>query len=179
MLQAVKVISTAIRKSKRLVKILRFGLDDVQDIREAMPHGIDSNPYQDMIAIYGSTSEKGTPVIIGYINKNQIADVGELRMFSTDDKGDEQMYLHLKNDGTAEFNGDADFMVRFNELKSGFDDLKSDFNDLVTKYNTHIHITTATIGAGATPGVISPTATTDSPSSASIDAAKIEEIKTS
>jgi len=176
MLQATKVISTAIKEGKRLIKILRFGRDDVQDIRESMPFGFDGNPTKDLVALYGSTTEKGKPVIIGYINKNQIADIGESRMYSTNADGAEQFYLHLKNDGTAEFGGDADFMVRFNELKSGFDQLKSDFNSHVTTYNTHVH---PFVGlAVGVPGSTTPTASTGTPSTASIDSSKIEEIKT-
>ena len=53
--------------------------------------------------------------------------------------------------------GDSDFMVRFSELKAGFDQLKSDFN-------THSHT------AHGTP----PT----TPSTASVDSCKIDEIKT-
>lgn len=175
MLQATKVISTAIKEGKRLIKILRFGRDDVQDIRESMPFGFDGNPTKDLVALYGATTEKGKPVIIGYINKNQIADIGESRMYSTDGDGAEQFYLHLKNNGTAEFGGDADFMVRFNELKSGFDELKSDFNSHIVDWNTFA--TAYAPGSPTTTGT-PPTATTSSSSSASIDSAKIEEIKT-
>lgn len=179
MLQIVKTISSRIKDGARLIKLLRFGLKDVQEVADAMPHGIDSHPYENLVAVYGATSEKGSPVVIGYLNKNAVADVGELRLYSTNGTGEEQMFIHLKNDGTAEFNGDADFLARFNELKSGFDQLKSDFNSLVTAYNTHIHVTTATVGASGTVGVISPTVSTGTPSSASIDSAKIDELKTS
>jgi hypothetical protein len=175
---AVKVISTAIESGVRFIKYLRFGRSDVQESREAMPWGIDSNPIENAVAIYAPTGEKGKAVIIGYINRQQLADVGENRIYSTDSSGEESFYLHFKNDGTAEFGGDADFLARFNELKAGFDELKSDFNSLVTAYNSHIHITTATVGATPTPGVISPTTSTGSTSTASIDAAKINEIKT-
>jgi len=175
MLQATKVISTAIKEGKRLIKILRFGRDDVQDIRESMPFGFDGNPTKDLVALYGSTTEKGKPVIIGYINKNQIADIGESRMYSTNADGAEQFYLHLKNDGTAEFGGNADFLARFNELKSGFDELKSDFNSHIVDWNAF-----ATAYAPGSPTTLGTpaTATTSSSSSASIDSAKIEEIKT-
>lgn len=175
----VKVISTEVNDAKeRLIKFLRFGKNDVQEVKEATAFGIDGNAPKDIIAVYSPTTDKGRPVILGYINKNQLADVGELRMYSTDSDLSEQFYLHLKNDGTAEFGGDANFMVRYNELKTGFDSLKGTVNTLITAYNSHIHVTTATIGATTTVGTISPTTSTGTPATADISGAKITEIKT-
>lgn len=160
----VKIISTEISNlNERIVKFLRFGLKDVQTAVQSTPYGIDSNPIKDMIAIYGATSDKGKPVIIGYINKNQLTDIGESRIFSTDADGNLKTYIWLQNDGNMEIAGNIDFMVRFSELKSGFDELKSDFNSFLI----HVH------GVAGTPPV--PPAI---PSTASIDASKIDEIKT-
>lgn len=176
MINVTKVISNSIKSATRFVKFLRMGKSDVQECRQVAPYGDDSSPIKGMAAIYAKTGEVGKPVIIGYVNKNQIADVGEKRIFSTDADGKVQMFLHLKNDGTAEFGGDADFMVRYNELESGFNQLKIDFNDLVTKYNSHTH---PYVGlAVSAPGVTSPTPTTGAPSTADISASKIAEIKT-
>jgi len=169
----VKVISTRITSEIRQIKFLRMGKSDVQETEQIAPHGIDSNPVENMIAIYSPTLQQGEPVILGYINKNQIADVGETRIFSTDEKGELKTFIHLLNDGTMEIGGNGDFMARFNELKSGFDELRGDFNSHVQNYNTHVH-------PGVTPGpsatAITPSIST--PSAASIDAAKIDEIKT-
>jgi hypothetical protein len=148
-------------------------LSDVQTSFQASPYGVDSNPIKDMIAVYTATQEKGKTVIVGYINTNQIADVGENRIFSTDSEGNVVMFLHLKNDGTAEFGGDDDFMVRFNELQTGFDELVNDHNDLVQAFNTHVH-PGVTSGGASTLITIEP----EVPSSADITPAKIEEIKT-
>jgi hypothetical protein len=71
------------------------------------------------------------------------------------------------NDGLK--NG-GDFMVRFNELKSGFDKLKQDYNSFVTTtYNSHTHTET-----GSVTGTPTPTGTS---STASIDDAKITKIE--
>lgn len=172
-----KVISTSVKDGFRFVKMLIFGRDDVQDVHEVSPYGTDANPIKDITAIYAKTGSRGETICIGYVNKNRLSDVGEHRIFSTDSDGEVQMFLHLKNDGTAEFGGDADFMVRYNELETAFDELKSDFNDLVNSYNSHIHTTTATVGTGPV-GVIAPTTSTGSKSTADITPAKIEEIKT-
>jgi hypothetical protein len=174
-----KVISTRYDSlNRRIVKFLRFGRSDVQECQQAAPFGIDSNPVKDMIAVYSPTAEDGKNVIIGYLNPNQLAEVGETRLFSTDSDGNLQFYVHLKNDGTSEIGGDTDNMVRYSELESAFNQLRDDLNDLISAYNSHIHTTTATIGASTTPGVIAPTTSTGTPSTADVSGAKIDEIKT-
>lgn len=156
-----------------------MGTDDVQEKNEVSPFGVDSNPIKDMIAIYAPTSEIGSEVIIGYINKNQIADIGEMRIFSTDADGVEKISIHLRNTGQAEIGGTGDNLVRFNKLNDSFEQLKSDFNNLVTLYNSHIHITTATVSATPVPGVISPTLSTGTPSAADMSLSKINELECS
>ena len=175
----IKVISSKIDDtSRRLVKSLGYGNDDVQETLNVAPFGDDSCPIKDIVAIYSSTSDIGNPVVIGYINKNQISEVGEKRIFSTDADGVEQIALHLKNDGTAEFGGNTDFMVRYSALETAFNTVKSDLNSLITAYNSHTHITTATVAATPTPGIIAPTLATGTPTTADISGAKISEIKT-
>lgn len=179
MIKIVKIISAKIKEDKRLIKFLGLGRSDVQEKNQASPYGIDASPVKDMVAIVVPTSEQGKELIVGYINKNQIADTGEVRLYSTDDSGDMQIDLHLKKDGTAEFGGDSDFMVRFSALESAYNELRDDHNSLVATYNSHIHLTTATIGGSATPGVIAPTTSSETPSTGDISGAKIDEIKCS
>jgi len=71
-----------------------------------------------------------------------------------------------------ELNGNGNWAIKFTEMKSAFDTLKTDLNNLITAYNTHIHVTTATVGATAVPGVISPTVSTGTPSAADMAGAK-------
>ncbi len=142
--------------NRRFIKFTR--LNRTESAAEAMPFGIDSNPLNGMIAIYAATRTHGNPVIIGYVNKHQLAAIGELRLFSKSDDATVATSIWLKNDGTMEIGGNTDFMARFGELKEGFDQLRSDFN-------THVHSSN-----GTPPTVLSV---------ASIDDAKIEEIKTS
>lgn len=169
----VKVISTEIDNLKRrVVKILRFGKSDVQTCIEANAYGIDSNPIKDMVAIYAETGEKGKVAIIGYLNKNQKALVGEIRLFSTDDKGTEKFYTWLKNDGTYEIGGDTNYAVKFNELKNEFNKLKDNYNNFLLAYNTHVH-TGGTI-SGST-GTTTPSTETNT---SNIDNAKNAKIKT-
>lgn len=180
MVQFTKVISTAINDLLRYIKVQRYGLDDIQEANESAPFGDDSNPVKGMVAIYSPTSQRGEMVIIGYINKNRLADIGEKRIFSTDSAGDLSTYIWLKNDGTMEIGGDTDFMVRYSELASGFNTLRGDLNDLITKYNTHIHpaVGVDTITAAPVTVTVTPTVTQEIPSTADISGAKINEIKT-
>lgn len=170
----VKVISTEIDTLKRrIIKVLRFGKSDVQTAIECSPYGVDSNPIKDMVAIYSPTSEKGEVAIIGYINKNQKAEIGELRLFSTDANGVEKFYLWLKNDETIELGGNSNFAVKFNELKTEFNALKTDYNNHINEYNLHTHLG-VTVGSGAT-GITTPSTNVNT---SNIDNAKNDKIKT-
>jgi len=179
MISLTKHLQATIEAGKRIIQVIRFGKSDVQTAFESAPFGFDSQAPKDLRAIYARSSNKTEKVVLGYINKNQLAEIGESRIFSIDSDGQVVMSLLLKNDGTAEFGGDSDFMVRFNELKDGFDELKGDVNAFVIDYNAHTHITTATVGPSAVPGIIAPTTSLADPSIADISGAKISEIKTS
>jgi len=113
MLSIVKVISTRIEtiKDRLMVKFLRLGKDDVQECHQSGPYGIDSNPIEDMVAVYVPTMEKGRNVVIGYINPNMLTAVGEIRIYSTSVAGKLETYIYLKNDGTIEFMGDNDVLL--------------------------------------------------------------------
>ncbi len=163
-----KVISSRIVSSETLIKFLGFGKNDVREKNESAPFGIDSNPVKDMSAIVIPTSEIGREIVIGYINVNQLAAVGETRIFSTNESGVLQVAIHLKNDGIIEVGGNNDNLVRFTELKAGFEQLKADFNTLTNQYNLHVHA-----GTGV------PTVSVGTPSTASINTAKIDNLKCS
>lgn len=160
-----RVISTTLDSVKRrITKITRYGKDDdTQTGLEASPYGIDSNPINGMVAVYAETASKGKQVIVGYLNKNQLAGVGEHRSYATDTTGALKFYIWQKADGTCEIGGTTKHMTRFEDLETGFNQLKSDFNAFLV----HVH------GAAGTPPA--PPAT---PSTASIANAKINEVKT-
>lgn len=183
MLQLIKIISTEVdRVNRRVAKFLRYGKNDTQTSLQAAPPGVDANPIRDMIAVYAPTSEKGDTVVIGYINKNQVAEPGEHRIFSTDASGVVKASLHLKANGvivitgeSIEFLGDAKTLAKFEELKDGFDQLKDDLNNHIQNWNT--------FAAAYTPGSSSsvgtpPTVQTSDPSSASVDDSQAENLKT-
>lgn len=170
----VKVISTNTNDLKqRLIKVLRMGRSDVQTPIQATPYGFDSNPIKDMVAVYSKTETDGSTVIIGYLNKNSIAGIGEVRLFSTDENGVEKFYTWLKNDGTIEIGGNQNFAVKFNELKTEFNKLKRSHNDFLTEYKAHTHAG-VTSGGSSTAVPVS----TQSPNNSNIDNAKNDKIKT-
>jgi len=126
-MQITKVISTRIGSAtSRLVKILRFGKSDVQEPRQSSAFGIDSNPVPKLLAVYSETSENGKAVILGYININQLADIGECRIYSTDENNSLKAYLWAKNDGDLLVNGDTDNLIRYLKLNQGLQQFVND-----------------------------------------------------
>ncbi len=158
-----KVISTVVKEGFRKIKLLGFGKNDVKELYELSPYGTDANPIKGMEAVYMETADKGKLVVVGYINTNRLAAVGEHRTFSTNAQGTQKFYIWQKADGTCEIGGNTKHLTRFEELETGFNQLKQDFNSFLT----HVHG-----GAGTPPA---PPAL---PSTASISGAKINEIKT-
>lgn len=170
-----KVISTQEdAEIRRLIKVLGLGTDDVQEVLQAAPYGDDSNPIENMVSVMSETNDSGESVIIGYINKNQISDVGEKRIFSTDANGNVVMSLHLKNDGTAEFGGNADNLIRFNNTKLVLDELKGDITTLKNALSTWIPV----INDGGAALKASLTSYFSAPLTENINPSKIDEIKT-
>jgi hypothetical protein len=174
-----KVISTSFDSFKRrAAQVLRFGKSDAVTALEANAYGVDSNPVKDMIAIYAQTELNGKPVILGYVNKNQQANVGELRIYSTDASGNQKTYIWLTNTGIIQLGGTADYAVRYGALQTAFNQLKNDFNALVNVFNSHVHAGTFAVSGSSATGTVLATVTPGSGSSADIAPAKISTIQT-
>lgn len=159
-------ISSTIKNAIRKLTVVRFGKTDIVTANECLPFGVDSQGIPNMIAVYSDTKINGEPVIIGWLNRSAIANVGEIRLFSTDSSGSPVYNVKLSNEGILYMgvskNFDTsynDFLVKFNELKAGFDQLVND-------YNAHTHETGT--GESSIPTTLSV---------ASIDASKISNIK--
>lgn len=176
MIKVTKLISNSFDSLGRLLsKFQRMGKNDIQETLTIAPFGVDSRALKDMIAIHCETGVSGESVLIGFINKDCISDIGETRLFSTDENGELKQYIWLKNNGDIHFGGDVGNLTRFQELENGFNELKSDLNSLTTAFNTHMHATAATgPPTPPTPGVGIPAIV----STASIAGAKIDEFKT-
>lgn len=124
------------------------------------PSGDDSPPLPEDRIIIIQTDGEGKYITSGVLCKSQGAEPGEKKLYSRDSNGDTQAVIYLKLDGTIEINGNADFAVAFNDLKTGFD-------TLVSNFNSHTHPT-------APSGPVSPPSI---PSTASIDASKVSGVK--
>lgn len=169
----VKTISSEANSLKQLlVKVLRYGKSDVQTPIQALAYGLDSNPIKDMVAVYSKTDSDSDALIIGYLNKNSLAESGEYRTYCTDDNGVEKFYTWMKKNGTIEIGGDTNYAVKFNELKEEFNKLKQSHNDLLTEYKLHVHILSVPAITAA------PTVSTQSPNTSNIDLSKNDKIKT-
>lgn len=127
-------------------------------------HGIASGTTPDARGIEVSIGTAGR-VIVATHNYNLEVEVeaGQTKIYSTTADGKTlKSLINLDINGNIDLNGDSDFAVAFNDLKSGFDALKSDHNTFLT----HVH------GPAGTPAV--PPAI---PSTASIDASKVDTVR--
>lgn len=140
-----RVNSTSFNDAKnRIVKFLGFGKGDVQSQKEAAPYGTDSNPIKNMVAIYAQTANGSESVVIGYINKNQLADVGEHRIYATNSDGDLQGSIWLKKTGAIELkaSGDTSQLIKLNSgsskavLGDKTKDVLTDISTVLTAINT-------------------------------------------
>lgn len=159
-----RVKDAFIEEGRRIIKMLRYGKDDVQEAEQIAPHGIDSHPIKEMVAIYADTTTHGEPVVIGYINEDQLAELGETRLYSTDKDGTLKSWIWLKNNGTIELMGNAHNLVRFAPLSSNLNSFTNSINVELTK----ISVAIAGVGGAYTPGTLS----------LNISDARIDELKT-
>lgn len=165
-MQTLKVILSNLDSlGRRLVKAYRYGSIDVQTPLQASPYGLDSAPIKDMVAVYSKTDNDDTNVVLGYFNKNLLAQEGEVRLFSTDSNGSLKTYVWVKNDGNIQLGGSADNAVRYSKLNMGLQQFKVDMQAELVK-----------IAAGIVAG-----GGTYTPATLNIDvsASKINTIKTS
>lgn len=151
-----------IKAGKRALKVFEFGAKTADVVSD---FGDDSSPLKDMIAIYGTTSESGDNIIIGYLNSNQISKPGEKRIFSLKEDGSLSFAIYLKNDGTCNIGGETDNMVRYAALNTAIQQQNTDINAELIKIQTAIN--------ALAPGAYTPT-----PINIDLSLAKINEIKT-
>lgn len=127
MISLSKLSSSAIESGKRILKVIGIG-GSVYTAKESCPFGFDGNPPAGWTAIYSDTSNRDESVIIGYINKNHLAEVGGSRMYSIGGSGEVAGFLYARASGVLELNGSDYSAVRFQELKTQIDLLQSQIN---------------------------------------------------
>ena len=175
------VIGQTIEKNRdgennvRMLQVEITEPNDKQSIEQIAFSGEDNAPVEgDTVAII-EVSESYKIAIGVQDSIDPEVETGERKIYSQD-SGGIQAFVYLKNDGQLILNGTGDFAVRYNELKTAFDGLKDDLNSLISSYNAHIHVTTATVLVGAI-GIISPTTSTGTPSTADMSGSKIDTIE--
>lgn len=166
------ILSRVKSATKEFIKVLVYGRNDVRTADNVAPHGIDSKPVENDLAIYAKTNNSAQSVIMGYLKNFTKTKAGETRLFATDSDGAELFEIFMKLDGICYFGGESDFMVRYSELETAYNQLKDDHNSLVDAFNIHVH---ASNGVIATPV---PNKIPAIPSSGDISGAKIDNIKT-
>jgi hypothetical protein len=146
------VLGSVIRGTKRIVQVSLF--KKAREIPQALPYGVDSAPVREMVAVYANTADMGNSVIVGYVYKDAVAEVGSIRLYS------ENGYVYLRANGNLELLGTADNAMRY-----------AAFNSVIQAYLTNQN---AAILAGFTAlgGAYTP------PTAPNFTAAKINEIKT-
>jgi hypothetical protein len=164
------VLGSVIRGTRRIVQVSLF--KKAREIPQALPYGVDSAPVREMVAVYANTADMGNSVIVGYVYKDAVAEVGSIRLYS------ENGYVYLRANGNLELLGDSKHMVRYEELETGFNSLKQSVSDLTTAFNTHVHTVGALPIPPATVVPVSPPLAPAIPPTATITGAKINEIKT-
>ena len=130
-----KLKSVAIEQGQRIFKVLQYG---PKTANECGPFGLDSSPLENYTAIYAETANAGESLIIGYIQKNQIAQQGEARLFSLDRNGLLKAEIFCKADGTIILNGGVNSSIRYEPLNTELQKLKNDINTELLKVQTAI-----------------------------------------
>ena len=165
------VLGSVIRGTRRIVQVSLF--KKAREIPQALPYGVDSAPVREMVAVYANTADMGNSVIVGYVYKDAVAEVGSIRLYS--DNG----YVYLRANGNLELLGDSKHMVRYEELETGFNSLKQSVTDLTTAFNSNLHTVVGAIPAAPpTVPTVTPPLAPAIPPTATITGAKINEIKT-
>jgi len=118
MIALAKYFSSIIENGKRIIKSKGIG-GSVMTTKEVGPFGFDGQPPEGWTAIYADTTNADESVIIGYINKNQVAGIGESRMYSVDAQGEVMATILCDALGRISLNGNAFSSVRFENLVTG------------------------------------------------------------
>lgn len=131
-----KIKSVSIEAKQRILKVFQYG---PKTANECGPFGLDSSPLENYTAIYAETSNVGESLIIGYIQKTQLAKQGEIRLFSLDSNGILKAEIFCKANGTILLNGGGFSSVRYENINNELQQLKNDINTELLKVQTAIN----------------------------------------
>lgn len=131
-----------------------------------------------------STDSSKTDAIVGYIHESENTEIGESRMYATDEKGADIGDVMLNKKGEFVILGGNDYAVAFNKLKTQFNELQQSHNLLVTNYNllvtafgAHTHLYAPGPLPPVASGVPNASGTPSTPSIANIDLTKVNKVR--
>jgi hypothetical protein len=131
-MKIIQVNANEIRKNVfRYIKT-KFS-NDSHTSAQVAPFGDDSCPVKGMKGVESATDDLGQNVVLGYFNRKSLAKEGEKRHYSLKEDGTESFYTWLKNDGTAEFGGENDHLVRYFKLDDALQAFKIKINTELEK----------------------------------------------
>lgn len=149
MIALAKYFSSVITNGKRIIKSKGIG-GTAMTTKECYPFGFDSQALEGWTAVYSSTANRDEDVIVGYINKGQLAGAGESRMYAVGSNGELVGFMWCKADGTLELNGSAYTAVRFAPLNTAIENKDTSINTELEK----IALAITSLGGIYTPGTI-------------------------
>jgi len=114
--------------TRAFIKVLRYGNADYQTSEQYLPYGVDSKPVNGINAAHATTSNNSDTIVFAYKIESSLTNPGEIRIYATDSDGVDVFSLLLKNDGTAEFGGNTDNLVRFLKLDNALQLFITDLN---------------------------------------------------
>lgn len=172
----ITVISTSIVKLRRIVKYMGFGKAAATS-KQALPYGIDSSPIKDSRGICVDTAKYGYSYITGYVDQENKAATGEIRVFSTSATGTQMAYIWAKSTGTIELNGAIHNPVRYLPLDTALQAESGLINTNLGAILANLTQLNVAVGVLVPGSITAPYVIT--PVTINITAAKIDDIKTS
>ena len=151
-----------------LLQVQITDADDVHTVEYMSPPGEDSNPPDGAKVLIIDVGRAYKIAIAADDNVSPSMAAGEKKLYSISD-GAIAAFINFLESGIIEINGNNDFAVRYNELKSAFDEMKTDLNNFITVFNTHTQVVSGSVAAAP--------AGQATASTADISGAKVEEVK--
>lgn len=143
------------------------------------PVGDDAQPLPTDQPILIRSVGSGRYAVIGFLDPINAGETepGERRIYSRSSAGAVTGYVWFKTDGTVGINGLINHAVQYEALLSAFNELRGELNAFMSVFDSHIHATTATVGASATVGIISATETPGTAAAADMSGARVASVR--
>ena len=134
----------------RILSAEMSSADDVQSVELISQNGEQTNPNDDsgVVILELGPSWKIAIATRDNVEPDSGLQRGEKIIYSLDSSNQIKAKIYLRSDGSVYVGDGDDFVAMAGKVLTELQAIKSAFD-------SHIHTTTATVGAGATPGVIS------------------------